>query len=155
MRIRSGQFTINPTWSDLTWLKKIPRFYYSHFKMSYQIQENDRHCQECGLNIFGRSDKKFCGDQCRASFHNRIYSQNAESVRRVNRVLKRNRSLLVRLLSQGVRLTTRENLEAQGFNFDYFTHLKSENGSYVIFCYETGYFEEQKGTLKLFTSRPI
>lgn len=106
--------------------------------------ENDRHCQECGLILIGRSDKKFCSDQCRASFHNREYSQNSESIRRVNRVLKRNRFVLGKLAEQGKFQINKKKLEEMGFNFDFYTHLrKKKDGSKVFYCYETGYLREE------------
>ncbi len=105
--------------------------------------ENDRHCQECGLILIGRSDKKFCSDQCRASFHNREYSQNSESIRRVNRVLKRNRFVLEKLVSQGKFQIHKKKLEELGFNFDFHTHSRRiQDGSKIIFCYETGYHRQ-------------
>ncbi len=30
-----------------------------------------RHCTECGQRLAGRSDKKFCNDQCRTAWHNK------------------------------------------------------------------------------------
>jgi hypothetical protein len=124
--------------------------------MYNQIQENDRHCLECGLMLLGRSDKKFCGDQCRASFHNREYSDKSKTVRSINRVLKKNRLLLKTAADQGLDKISRKNLEEMGFNFKFYTHSKkSEDGSRMFFCYETGYQENSRENLKLIPYQPI
>lgn len=124
--------------------------------MYNQIQENDRHCQECGLMLLGRSDKKFCGDQCRASFHNREYSDKSKTIRSINRVLKRNRLLLKTATDQGLNMISRKHLKEMGFNFNFYTHSKkAADGSKMFFCYEAGYQEETREILKLILSQPI
>lgn len=32
----------------------------------------EKTCLECGEKIIGRADKKFCSDQCRISYNNRV-----------------------------------------------------------------------------------
>jgi len=46
-------------------------------------------CIECGRELFGRCDKKFCSDGCRNSYNNRIRRKGTEEPRRINRVLEK------------------------------------------------------------------
>ncbi|MFA6947300.1 MAG: DUF2116 family Zn-ribbon domain-containing protein, partial [Pedobacter sp.] len=32
----------------------------------------ERECLDCGAALRGRTDKKFCDDQCRSNFNNRM-----------------------------------------------------------------------------------
>ena len=40
-----------------------------------------RTCSECGDNIVGRIDKKFCCDACRNSFNNRVNKDSKNLIR--------------------------------------------------------------------------
>ncbi|MFT7376985.1 MAG: hypothetical protein ACI88Z_000811, partial [Sphingobacteriales bacterium] len=53
-------------------------------------------CQDCGAPISGRADKKFCGHHCRNHYHNDKYKITSGVVRKINRILTRNRSILER-----------------------------------------------------------
>jgi len=52
-------------------------------------------CIGCGEPIIGRSDKKFCNESCKSTYH---YKQNIESkdslYRKIDKQLKRNRRIL-------------------------------------------------------------
>ncbi len=41
-------------------------------------------CVECGEEIKGRADKKFCSDQCRSAFNNRLNSDATNFIRNIN-----------------------------------------------------------------------
>lgn len=41
--------------------------------------ESQRTCPVCGEKIVGRSDKKFCCDECRAYYHNLRYRERLKS----------------------------------------------------------------------------
>lgn len=42
--------------------------------------ESERVCPVCGERIVGRSDKKFCGDECRVYHHNRIKREKIKAM---------------------------------------------------------------------------
>ena len=102
--------------------------------------ENTKTCQECGDRIAGRADKKFCSDQCRTAFHNRLNSDATNYVRNVNNILRRNRRILAELNPKGkVRVGLRKLLD-RGFEFSYFTNQKdTPEGSLCRYCYDQGY----------------
>jgi hypothetical protein len=99
-----------------------------------------RLCLDCNEKLNGRSDKKFCDDQCRSNFNNRQQSENTSFMRQVNSILKRNRRILEELNPEGKVKINRKKLVAKGFNFGYFTNIyQTQTGKSYFFCYESGY----------------
>lgn len=99
-----------------------------------------RHCLLCQNVLFGRSDKKFCDDHCRNEFHNEKARKVSSHTRPINRILQRNRRILMQFHSKFQHKVTRQQLSTAGFNFDYFTHIKRlKDGKSQIFCYDQGY----------------
>jgi len=100
-----------------------------------------RYCQSCAQVLYGRLDKKFCDDGCRNNFNNQQNSIQNKEIRIINRVLKRNRAILLAFLSEGKKPTKvdRECLLLEGFNFRYMTHQEvgSDGQSYQV-CYDVG-----------------
>ena len=101
----------------------------------------ERKCLDCGEIIFGRVDKKFCSDQCRNNYNNRMNSDNTVMVRNVNAILRKNRRILADLVpTEGKINVHKDKLVNKGFNFNYFTHLYvTQKGSSYRFVYEYGY----------------
>ena len=97
-------------------------------------------CLACQEPIKGRSDKKFCSDACRNTFNNNFNRDSTNLMRRVNRVLRKNRDILTKLNPNGKSKASRKQLVQLGFNFDYHTNLYiTKNGKTYFFCYEQGY----------------
>lgn len=98
-------------------------------------------CLECGEKIVGRSDKKFCSDDCRNAYNNKLNKDSNNLMRRINNRLRKNYRILDALnFSDGKTKTTKNKLLAEGFDFDYFTHLKTyKNGAEYRFVYGIGY----------------
>ncbi len=100
----------------------------------------EKHCLDCNQLIKGRSDKKFCDDQCRTNYNNKIKTEVAGSLKAINKILKQNRSILEKLCVDGKAKTSKVKLAQHGFNFGYFTHLyETQKGQTYKFCYEYGY----------------
>ena len=57
----------------------------------------ERNCLECGRSLIGRSDKKFCSDDCRTNHNNKQNSDQTNYIRRVNNILRKSRRILVQL----------------------------------------------------------
>lgn len=97
-------------------------------------------CLECGTKIFGRVDKKFCSDQCRNSYNNKLNSDGTNYIRNVNNILRKNRRILMDLNPNGKSKTHRNKLFEKGFDFNYFTNTyTTKAGAIYYFCYEYGY----------------
>jgi hypothetical protein len=113
-------------------------------------------CPVCGDKILGRVDKKFCSDQCRNNYNNRLNSDASNTVRNINNILRKNRRILEELNKQsGKTMVSKDNLLSKGFNFNYFTHIyTTQKGVVYNFCYEQGYlFLEDKKLYLLVASK--
>lgn len=97
-------------------------------------------CAECGDEFTGRADKKFCSDQCRTSFNNKLNSDANNYVRNINNILRKNRRILAGLNPNGKSKVHKDKLLEKGFKFSYFTNIyTTKAGKSYYFCYEQGY----------------
>lgn len=100
----------------------------------------DKVCLDCGELIIGRADKKFCNDQCRNNYNNRLNSDTSALVRNINNHLRKNRRILLDLNPTGKVTVHKDKLINLGFNFNYFTHVYvTQKGTMYKFVYEYGY----------------
>ncbi|PYF72430.1 hypothetical protein [Pedobacter nutrimenti] len=101
-------------------------------------------CLECQEPFIGRSDKKFCDDQCRSSHYNRQHQTDQPLYREISRILKKNRRILKNFHDQGKETVSDRMLLAAGFDFTYQTHIhKSLKDRCYFFCFEYGYHSIQ------------
>lgn len=100
---------------------------------------NTNKCKQCGHALHGRSDKKFCDSYCRAQFHNEKLSGEAQFLKTIERILRRNRRILRMLAGKTGIVIQKKKLEELGFKFDYFTHrVKKSKDTTCYFCYDHG-----------------
>lgn len=105
-----------------------------------------RKCRFCNSPLQGRSDKKFCDDNCRNFYHNKNKSKSRSSIRKINIILKRNYEILEKLYSDCRELPIVEEAEILGMDFDptYSTHsVTDKSGRKVNYCYDFGYYKSQ------------
>lgn len=101
---------------------------------------NTRTCLECGAPVHGRTDKRFCSDQCRSTHNNRRNSEPNRQVREINAVLRKNRRILDSLNPGGKVKVPAYRLKEKGFDFRYHTSsAQVKEGSVCYFCYDQGY----------------
>lgn len=109
----------------------------------------NKKCLQCEEVFFGRVDKKFCSDHCRNQYHN-SNNRSHRVIREVNKVLKRNRKILLSCNPEGKTRLHRDKLLEKGFNFHYFTSVYTTNsGNQYYFCYEQGYLPLENDFLVL------
>lgn len=98
-------------------------------------------CLECGDKIIGRADKKFCNDGCRNTYNNKQNKDSINLMRNTHNKLRKNYRILSELqFKEGKTQTTHEKLDVEGFDFEYFTNLKTyKNGAEYRFVYNIGY----------------
>lgn len=99
-----------------------------------------KQCLECNERILGRSDKKFCSDACRSSFHNQKKEQPRPDLSQYQLMV--NHRLLNFLFA--TRKKWGNSLSIQplltlGFNPNVFTSCYEQNGKEYRFCYEYAY----------------
>jgi len=96
-------------------------------------------CLHCGTSIIGRSDKRYCNDQCRATHNNNTRSKEEVLIKNVNKVLRKNRRILKTLNPKGMSIIQKEVLLEMGYNFTYFTSVyNTQEGNQYAFCYDMG-----------------
>ena len=101
-----------------------------------------RTCLDCGERLRGRSDKKFCSDQCRNNYNNRINRESNAYVRNIHNLLRKNRKILSDLYDSGITKIHRDALVVAGYSFGFFTHMVEPEGKKICwYCYEYGYSE--------------
>ena len=103
-------------------------------------QSNEKACMECGDSFRGRSDKKFCCDQCRNTYNNRCTQESNGFIRGINHILRKNRKILEELIPGDVVKVNKRKLYERGFNFEFTTStITAKDGRMYSFCYEFGY----------------
>lgn len=101
-----------------------------------------RKCQECGAQLSGRKDQKFCSDYCRNTYNNRLNEDATKYIRRINNILRKNRRILAGMNPKGKITVDGIRLAEEGFNFHYYTNIyTTKTGSQYFFCYEQGYLK--------------
>ncbi len=121
-------------------------------------------CKHCGKPLRGRSDKRFCNDDCRSSYHNqkkrkqRLLRKNApeenptadipafqEQKEMYSRLIN-NRRLLKEQLQKGIFFLPLEKLESMGFDASLYTHaFTGSRGEEIRCCYDQAYWIDQQG----------
>ena len=111
---------------------------------------SDRKCLECYEQLRGRADQKFCNDQCRSAYNNRQLVDSNKVIRSVNRILKKNYSILTSLNPEGKSTVLLYDLQKKGYRFDYFTcTYLARNSRIYYFCYDMGYCELENNKVVL------
>jgi hypothetical protein len=110
-----------------------------------------RRCLSCSKILHGRSDKKFCNDQCRNLFNNELNSFANSYMRSIDHHLRRNRRVLQQALGEKQFVVSHiSGLHNMGFDLAYYTHTQtSRKGSVYHFCYEYGYLLLSNGQLRI------
>ncbi len=106
------------------------------------METSERKCLQCKEILRGRSDQKFCSDQCRTTYNNNLNKDNYNQVRNINNILRRNRRILEELSSKDLKRIDHEILSRKGFNFQFHTSTyTNKRGQTYYFCYEQGYLQ--------------
>ena len=121
------------------------------FVYLYQnISAVEKKCLDCGDTLRGRTDKKFCSDQCRNNYNNKLNRDSNNFVRNVHGLLRKNRRILSDLYAEGKVKVHKDALFAMGYNFSFFTHIiETSQGHMFHYCFEYGYRETGEDFLEL------
>jgi hypothetical protein len=107
-------------------------------------------CIQCDDPVRGRSDKKFCCDDCRTAYNNILNRDANNFMTKINRILRGNRRILALFNPDGKAKVRKEKLLTAGFKFAYFTNIyETKAGRVYKFCYDQGYIELDEFTVAL------
>lgn len=107
--------------------------------MKYNIIQDHTECLECGQELFGRADKKFCSNYCKNKYHNKEYSARRKIQGRVQRILASNYSLLETLIASGGKTFSLSDLEVMGFRPFFITGHGGGEKREECWCYDIVY----------------
>ncbi|MCK9448603.1 MAG: hypothetical protein M0Q41_06450 [Bacteroidales bacterium] len=114
------------------------------------LKQPKTYCLECGDELFGRSDKKFCNDQCRSAHYRRQHGSAIRLINNINNQLKKNRAILLRLNPDGIITIKKSTLDKAGFNFNFFTSTyTTREGRTYRYVYDQGYLLLDKDMVML------
>ena len=97
-------------------------------------------CPVCSTPFRGRSDKKFCSDQCRATANNQNRLKSEREIIETNKKVRKNRTILKTLCPIGKATVRKSVLVDMGYDFSYFSSLYLPASDHLYyFCYEYGF----------------
>ncbi|MFX0558089.1 hypothetical protein ACOCEA_14910 [Maribacter sp. CXY002] len=100
-------------------------------------------CLQCGKELEGRTDKKFCDPQCKSAYQYQKEKQRPERFfNKVDNQLKLNRKIL-KEYNKGGKVTIRSKVLLDlGFDPKFFSHYwKNQKGEVYLFVYEYGFLK--------------
>lgn len=98
-------------------------------------------CLACGKEIhYGRTDRKFCSEECKNKYHNdrHRYSRNVHY--KVLNGIERNYDILNRLYRSRISSIDIGDLQALGFRLEYSTGYRKSNRHDEFRCFEFKYY---------------
>lgn len=115
-----------------------------------------KHCLDCEVKLHGRTDKKFCDNNCRSHYNNSLHKGRNDALKTINNILRKNDNILRKFDKHGVKELTTNMLNAAGFNFNFFTHqLSSPSGQIYNCCYSYGYLKIEETKFLLTTIHQV
>jgi len=101
-------------------------------------------CKICNNPIVGRSDKIFCSVKCKNYYHTNLRRVTDNAVKEINKILHRNRSILLEILGKQKtqKKVERIVLDKKKFNFKYHTHIiRNSKGKLYFYIYDFAWME--------------
>lgn len=120
--------------------------------MKYFIENREENggCLECGKEMYGRKDKKFCSLNCKNTYNNRRLRSIRQHRDDIIEKLSKNHELLESFLSAGIQSVRLEELEHLGFEGNYITSCrKGRNSHEECECFDVVYFRSESKIFNL------
>ncbi len=99
-------------------------------------------CKLCKKTITGRSDKMFCGIDCKNSYNMQLRQVTNIATTKTDRILHRNRSIILEIIGKNTKQKkiNKSQLDNKRFNYTHITgyHLNSK-GKMVHHLYDFSY----------------
>lgn len=110
----------------------------------------NKKCPVCKSPVKGRSDKKYCSTKCRSFYHNGLKNATQSVTERTDKLLHRNRSILLEIMGKNARQkkVNMVELERRKFNFSYCTGIyENAQGKRYYNVYDFAYMRFSDGTV--------
>ena len=109
--------------------------------MDYKKYERHTpHCLECGdLIRYGRSDKRFCCEDCKTKYHNALARKGRIYRNKVQALITRNYNILDSLVREGREMVDLGELVILGFTPGVMTSCHRSGRHIVYGCYDIMY----------------
>lgn len=105
-----------------------------------KAQRYSSRCLECGdAIVYGRTDKKFCCDDCRNKHHNHQARSGRTIRRRVMAILERNHEVLEACIRSGVESMSMSEAVVMGFTPSYATAFRKSRNRMLYECFDISY----------------
>jgi predicted nucleic acid-binding Zn ribbon protein len=119
-------------------------------------QQSDFQCGFCQKPLRGRTDKKFCNDQCRNTYNNQRNRTDNNRIRNIRLALIRNRRIMKDLLEQQhITLIKRKELLILGFAFEFHTQtIPNPKGGLTYYSFDYGFSEGNNDLIRLTQLKP-
>ncbi len=103
---------------------------------------SNRTCIICETNIYGRSDKVFCGIDCKNKYHSEVRKTTKTVSAETIKLINKNWKILTNLMTdKGCQLTTKKlTLQRLGFSFDVATNVHTKFGFINLGIYNYTYY---------------
>lgn len=109
-----------------------------------------RTCRMCKSTLTGRTDKIFCSISCKNEYHIKLRRATARAVLETDRILHRNRSILLEVMGKNSKQkkVPRKILDGKKFNYNYMTsyYINSKNKMYIV-VYDFAWMEFSDGEI--------
>lgn len=114
-------------------------------------------CKLCKVPYKGRTDKIFCSLACKNEYHTRLRRATAKVVRSTDKILHRNRSILLEVMGKNStqKKVDRQILDKKKFNFNYLTgyYINGKDKMYHL-VYDFGWMEFLNGEILIIRRKP-
>ena len=101
-------------------------------------------CKVCNSEMTGRKGKLFCSLKCKNDYHITLRSVTKQTAYPLDRILHRNRSILLEVMGPNARkkITMRSELVKKKFQFKYLTHFNiNSKGKMYHHIYDFAWME--------------
>lgn len=111
--------------------------------MAYILKDAKKgHCLQCGGEVYGRQDKKFCSERCKNTFHNRAISRTRKMKAEILAAISDNYDILDRLEKEKIRSISIDRIKEMGFNETVSTgHRNGRFNHQEEYCFDIAYFK--------------
>lgn len=115
-------------------------------------KKSHRCCVICDAKLIGRSDKVFCGIQCKNKYHSEIRKTNKTFESETSKIITKNYLILAGVISKGSAASVKKIvLQRLGFNFDHVTQIKVKHTGILYYVYNFCYHFSKNGNIIIHT----